>query len=66
MQLELDVKEEFSQMESTVAVNLDICKAYDCVWIQRLLFKLASIGVNGCLLSWISNFLQAGYSASGS
>lgn len=36
VQLELDVKEGFSQKESTVAVYLDICKAYDCVWIQGL------------------------------
>lgn len=57
VQLELDIKEGFSQKESTVAVYLDICKAYDCVWIHGLLFKLASIGVKGCLLGWISNFL---------
>ncbi len=36
---------------------LDISKAYDCVWIQGLVFKLASIGVTGRLLTWINNFL---------
>jgi ribonuclease HI len=57
VQLELDVKEGFTQKESTVAVYLDISKAYDCVWIQGLMFKLASIGVTGRLLGWIKNFL---------
>lgn len=56
-QLELDVKGGFAPKESTVAVYLDICKAYDYVWIHGLVFKLASIGANGCFLGEMYNFL---------
>ena len=57
IQLEMDVKESFASKKSTVAVFLDISKAYDCVWIQGLLFKLSRIGVSGLILGWISRFL---------
>jgi hypothetical protein len=36
IQLEMDVKESFASKKSTVAVFLDISKAYDCVWIQAI------------------------------
>ena len=39
------------------AVSLDISRAFDTVWHPALLSKLRSIGVDGTLLAWISDFL---------
>ena len=36
----------------------DISKAFDRVWHKGLLFKLKQNGINGKLLSWISNYLS--------
>jgi len=40
-------------------VYLDFAKAFDSVPHGRLLLKLQSYGVNGCLLSWIRNFVTS-------
>ncbi len=66
IQLEVDVKEGFTARDSTVAVFLDISKAYDTTWIQGLLFKLSNIGVTSPCLGWLREFLLIEHSASGS
>ena len=38
---------------------LDFAKAFDSVPHERLLLKLQSYGANGCLLSWIRNFITS-------
>ena len=45
--LDLDIKRSFIEKQSTVAVFLDIDKAYDSVWIIGLLYKLSKIGIHG-------------------
>ncbi len=57
VQLEVDIKRGFSAKKSTVAVFLDINKAYDSVWIEGLLYKLSKSGLSGCALGWLRNFL---------
>ncbi|KZS04645.1 Uncharacterized protein APZ42_032370 [Daphnia magna] len=57
IQLETDIVTSFSQKKSTVAVFLDIEKAYDSIWIQGLLFKMASMGITGAILAWLKNFV---------
>ena len=42
----------------TYAVFLDISKAFDKVWLYRLIFKPKSVGVSDSLLSLIENFLS--------
>ncbi len=42
---------------STVAVFLDIDKAYNSVWIEGLLYKLTKIGLSGCSIGWLREFL---------
>ncbi len=37
----------------------DISKAFDRVWHRGLIFKLSSIGINGCLLKWFSSYLSS-------
>lgn len=48
----------FNQKESTVAVFIDLEKAFDCVWREGLLVKLAHVGVKGKLWTWINTFLS--------
>jgi ribonuclease HI/exonuclease III len=57
VQLETDIKLGFSRKQSTVAVFLDISKAYDSVWTQGLLYKTAKLGITGQTLAWIKEFL---------
>jgi len=38
-------------------VYLDFAKAFDSVPHERLLLKLQSYGVSGCVLNWIRNFI---------
>ena len=42
----------------TRGVFLDICKAFDRVWLEGLLHKLKSYGVSGPFLSLIKSFLE--------
>jgi hypothetical protein len=58
IKLDHDIKECFVNKKSTVAVFLDINKAYDTVWVNGLLFKFAKIGIHGNCLGWLANFLQ--------
>nr|CAH0103241.1 unnamed protein product [Daphnia galeata] len=44
--LDHDIKASFKHKKSTVAVFLDISKAYDTVWIKGLLYKLTRIGIH--------------------
>lgn len=37
-------------------------KAFEVTWITGLLFKLASVGISGCLLKWFQSFLLAALS----
>lgn len=41
----------------TVAVALDISKAFDRVWHEGLMFKLSCLGIHPALISWIKDFL---------
>ena len=49
--------EEFPSRE-TRAVFLDICKAFDKVWHDGLLFKLRNYGISGSLFTVIKDFLS--------
>ncbi len=42
----------------TLAVMLDLEKAFDLLWVKGLLFKLYEMGVRGKMLSWIRDFLS--------
>ena len=39
-------------------VYLDVCKAFDCVPYQCILFKLKAYGISGNVLNWIMDFLS--------
>ena len=43
---------------SITVVYIDFSKAFDSVVHSKLLDKLASCGISGCLLRWIGHFLS--------
>ena len=55
-----DIHKSFDQRESSEvrAVFLDISKAFDKVWHDGLLFKIAQNGVSGPLLNLLRNYLS--------
>lgn len=56
--LENCVNKGFANKENTVAVFLDIQKAYDMVWRKGVLIKLQGLGVAGKMVRWIDSFLS--------
>lgn len=40
------------------SIALDISKAFDKVWYDGLLYKLASLGITGPLLAWFKSYLS--------
>lgn len=44
--------------QHTLAVFLDIQKAYDMLWKEGLLVKLHTLGIQGHMFNWIKNFLS--------
>jgi len=55
--LENSINKGFANKESTVAVFLDIQKAYDMVWRKGVLIKLQLLGVGGKVVKWVDSFL---------
>lgn len=41
-----------------MAVFLDISKAFDTVWTQGLVYKMAKLGITVRILAWTKNFLS--------
>ena len=58
MKLHDDIYKSISNRRFTVAVFLDIEKAYDMVWRTGLLYKMSKLGIKGNMLAWISSFLS--------
>ena len=46
-----------NERKYSLAVYLDICKAFDCVNHKLLLQKLEEIGIGGKCKDWLCNFL---------
>lgn len=58
VRLSTEVKEALSENEVVGAVFIDIEKAYDMVWKEGLIYKIASLGIKGRILWWIREFLK--------
>ncbi|MDW3615091.1 MAG: reverse transcriptase family protein, partial [Nitrososphaeraceae archaeon] len=52
-----DVNKAIHNKGYTVAVLLDFTKAFDLVWKEGLLHKIRTLGIQGNMHNWISNFL---------
>ena len=51
------IREGFNSKERTAAYFIDLGKAYDSVWREGLMVKLANLGIRGRMLGWIYAFL---------
>ena len=58
LRLDQDAYNGFNDGESTMAILIDMEKAYDNVWREGLLYKLFSMGIVGRVWQWIFSFLQ--------
>ncbi|KAL8604432.1 hypothetical protein ACOMHN_042261 [Nucella lapillus] len=52
------IEDGFQDKQHTLAVWLDMEKAYDKVWKNGLRRKLLKSGVTGCMYQWISQYLN--------
>ena len=52
------IHEALEQGEDICMVFLDVSKAFDRVYHEGLLFKLASFGISGSLLRWFKSYLS--------
>lgn len=57
VRLESSINTGFASKASTVAVFLDIQKAYDMVWRKGVIIKMKKMGLTGKVVRWVNNFL---------
>ena len=50
IKLEMAIQQGFQQKNHTLAVMIDFAQAFDSVWSDGLILKLAKMGVSGKLL----------------
>ena len=58
MELQDKILKQLANSKYTLAVFVDIEKAYDMVWRHGLLMKMAKYGIKGRTLKFIANFLS--------
>lgn len=56
--METNICDAFISNEHLLAVALDLEKAYDMVWRERIIQIALQNGINGHMLTFIANFLQ--------
>ena len=59
MKLHDDLYKSIANKRFSVAIFLDIEKAYDLVWRKGLLYKLSELGIKGNILAWLTSFLSS-------
>ena len=58
VKLSTQIKKQFAKRKSVLATFIDIKRAYDSVWHERLLLKLKEIGISGTMYTYIKNYLK--------
>ena len=53
LKLVQSIREGFGKKESILACFIDLEKAYDSVWREGLMVKLAKLGINGRMWGWL-------------
>ena len=53
-----DIKKARSKRVFILAAKLDIQAAYDSVWRDGFMYKLANVGIGGKTALWIANWLS--------
>ena len=56
--LETAIQNAFSSKRHIVAVFFDIAKAYDTTWRHHILSSMHSLGIRGCMGTFVSNFIR--------
>jgi exonuclease III len=57
LRLENKIRKSLDMKESCIVVYLDLKGAFDKVWHDGLLYKLAKMGIKGNLFRWIKDYL---------
>lgn len=52
------VEHGISQMQTTIAIFLDISKAFDCIQHAAILTALSEHGIGGQIYGWIQDYLS--------
>ena len=52
------VEDGFQEKQGTLAVLIDMEKAFDKVWRDGLRLKLRKNGISGCMYRWLSQYLE--------
>ena len=58
IRLENDINKGICNKECTLAIFLDIEKAYDMVWKKGIIINLAKLGVGSRYINWINSWLK--------
>ena len=58
MRLADDAHKAVNNKQFTLAVMLDLEKAFDLVWHRGLIFKMRRMGLNGNILNFVTDFLS--------
>jgi hypothetical protein len=53
-----DILQAFDKGQETIAIFMNISKAFDKVWHRGLLVKLQNNGIKGNLLAWLKSYLS--------
>lgn len=53
-----EIKSTLASKKISLVIYLDLKSAFDRVWCQGLVYKLAKLGLRGKLLRWIENYLK--------
>jgi hypothetical protein len=56
--LQNDIQNALTTKSKTIAVFLDIAKAYDMLWKDGLLYKLLQLNIGSKMYNWIKEFLD--------
>lgn len=58
MELESEIHKAFANKQYVLAIFLDISKAYDTVWLHKIIKTLESWSIRGNMLKCVCNFLK--------
>ena len=56
--LEDEIRKAQVNKEAVVAIFLDVEKAYDMLWVEGLLIKMHTLGIEGNIFNWVLEFLN--------
>ena len=57
MRLQNDVINSLNNNKYTIAIFLDLKKAFDMVWTTGIMMKLQKLGITGKMYKWLKDFL---------